>query len=37
MAFPELELKIIQAEQEKIDFEIRYEMLQSPLDAAHKI
>lgn len=37
MAFLVLELEIIQAEQEKTDFEIQYEILQSPLDIAHKI
>lgn len=37
ITFPVLELELVQAEQEKIDFEIQYEMVQSPLDTAHKI
>lgn len=36
ITFPVLELELVQAEQEKIDFEIQYEMVQSPLDTAHK-
>ena len=32
-----LELELVQAEQEKINSEIQYEMVQSPLDTAHKI
>lgn len=35
--FAVLELELVQAEQEKINSEIQYEMVQSPLDTAHKI
>lgn len=37
ITFPVLKLPLLQAEQEKIDFEIQYEMVQSPLDTARKI
>lgn len=37
ITFPVLELELVQAEEDKIDFEIQYEMVQSPLDTAHKI
>lgn len=37
ITFPVSELDLAQAEQEKIDFEIQYELAQSPLDTAHNM
>lgn len=34
--FPVSKLQLLQAEQEKTDFEIQCEMVQSPLDTAHE-
>lgn len=32
VAFPVLKLQLLQAEKEKMDLEIQYEMVQSPVD-----
>lgn len=37
ITFAVLELELVQAEQEKINSEIQYELVQSPLDTSHKI